>query len=137
MPDALPHSLQVRLPLWYLVHRGTSEINAATDPLTLGLSIGHLLVKLDWGEGNALALFSDEQRAGEFAAATGLTGLLSFKVATVQQLFDLLIRLPPDTTHLGFDATPPRPGHRGNAPVVPVEEILATLRPVVEPDRFD
>jgi hypothetical protein len=117
--------------LWYLVHRGTSEITAATDPLTLGLSIGHMLVKLDWGEGHALALFSDERRAHGFAAATGLAGLLSFKVATAPQFFELLIRLPPDTTHVGFDPTLPGTG-RGTAPVVPVAEILATLRPVID-----
>ena len=131
MPETLPDSFQVGLPMWYLVHRGTAEISAPVDPVTLGVTIGHVLVKLDWGEGAALAMFTDERRAGEFAAASGLSGLLSTKVGTTPQLQDLLIRLEPGTTHIGFNPPPPGRG-RGSAPVVPVKEILATLRSVDE-----
>ena len=133
LPESLlPESFQVRLPLWYLVHRGTAEINAAEDPVTLGLSIGHLLLKLDFGDGKALAMFSDEQRAATFGAATGLPGLLSPRVTNVTQLYDLLVRLTPDTTHVGFDPPPPASagGVAGAAPVVPVADMLATLRAV-------
>ena len=131
MPDAPPDSFQVGLPLWYLVHRGTAEINAPVDPVTLGVSIGHVLIKLDWGAGTALAMFTDERRAGEFAAASGLVGLLSTKVGTTPQLQDLLERVEPGTTHIGFNPQPPGPG-RGTTPVVPVAEIMATLRSVDE-----
>ena len=135
MADALPNSFQVRLPLWYLVHRGTAEISAPTDPVTMGLSIGHILLTLDFSDGKALALFSDERRAGAFADAMGVAGLLPIRVADVPQLFELLNRLAPDTTHLGFDPPPPDPGTRavlGPAPVLPVAEMLATLRPVMD-----
>jgi hypothetical protein len=133
MADVLSESFLVRMPLWYLVHRGTAEVNAPTDPITLGVSIGHILLKLDWGDGTALAMFTDERKAGEFAAASGMTGLLSTRVATAPQFQELLVRLDPDTTHVGFD--PPPPGdHRGRAPVVPVAEVLATLRGLPETD---
>jgi hypothetical protein len=133
MPDAVPASFQIGLPLWYLVHRGTGEIGVPQDPVTLGVSIGHVLVQLNWGDGTALAMFTDERLAGEFAAASGLIGLLAVKVAIVPQFQELLLRLPLDTTHLAFD--PPTPGAgRGSTPVVPVREILATLQSVADDD---
>ena len=80
-------------------------------------------------------MFTAERRAGAFAAATGLAGLLPVRVGTVQQFRDLLVRMTPDTTHVGFDATPPGPGReRGTAPVVPVAEVLATLRGLGDED---
>jgi hypothetical protein len=133
MSDTPPASLQVGLPLWYLVHRGTAEVNEPADPITLGVSIGHILIKLDWGDGTALAMFTDERRACEFAAGSGLIGLLSNRVGTTTQLQDLLARLDAGTTHIGFDPPPPGPG-RGTTPVVPVSEILGTLRTVDDGD---
>lgn len=131
MPDDAPPSFQVGLPLWYVVHRGTAQIGESDDPLTLGVDIGRIVLKLQYGSGMALAMFTDERRAGEFAAASGLTGLLTARVAAARQFHELLVRLDRDTTHIGFD--PPRLGtHGGSAPVVPVAEILATLRPVVD-----
>jgi hypothetical protein len=131
MPDLPPESFQVRLPLWCLVHRGSAQINEPADPVTMGLSIGHVVIKLDWGNGNALALFSDEARAIQFANAHAMAGLLSTRVVNAPQLKELMLRLPPETTHLAFN--PPHPsGGPGSAPVVPVAEMLATLRAVVE-----
>jgi hypothetical protein len=131
MAHGLPDSFQVRLPFWYVVHRGTAEVSAPgpADTTTLGVSIGHILLKLRWGDGTALAMFTDESRANDFADATGLAGLLPVKVATTTQFHELLVRLATDTTHVGFD--PPPPGTaRGMAAVVPVAELLATLRSV-------
>ena len=129
MAHGLPETFQVGLPLWYVIHRGTAEVSAPADATTLGLSIGHILMKLRWGDGTALAMFTEELRAIDFADATGLAGLLPVKVATTPQFYDLLVRLGEDTTHVGFD--PPAPGTpRGVAAVVPVSELLATLRSV-------
>jgi hypothetical protein len=127
METGLPESFQVGLPMWYVVHRGTAEV--ASADAAPGVSIGHIVLKLKWGEGTALALFTEERRADAFTDATGLAGLLPVKVATTRQFRDLLVRLMPDMTHVGFD--PPPPGTpRGSAPVVPVSEMLATLRSV-------
>jgi hypothetical protein len=133
MPHGLPDSLQVRLPLWYLIHRGTAEVAAPIEPPQLGLTIGHILIKLRWEDGTALAMFTEERRADGFADATGLAGLLSVKVGTTRQFRELLVRLDADTTHVGFDAPPPGTP-RGAAPVVPVGELLATLRSVEDRD---
>ena len=135
MAHGLPDSFQVSLPLWYVVHRGTAEVAAPNpvDATALGVSIGHILLKLRWGDGTALAMFTDESRADGFADATGLAGLLPVKVATTTQFRELLVRLAADTTHVGFD--PPPPGTpRGMAAVVPVSELLATLRSVEDAD---
>ena len=133
MPDDLPHDLprtfQVGLPLWYLVHRGTGEIHSPDDRDAPGLTIGHVLVKLEWGHETALALFTDEERALAFAARMSIPGLLSLRVATVPQFRELLLRLLPGTTHVGFDPRHPSAG-RETMPVVPVEEILETIRTV-------
>ena len=133
MAQGLPDSFQVGLPLWYLVHRGTAEVSTPSDATTLGVSIGHILLKLRWGDGTALAMYTDEARANTFADATQLAGLLPVKVATTTQFYELLVRLSADTTHVGFD--PPAPGTpRGVAAVVPGSELLATLRSVEDVD---
>jgi len=125
-----PGTFLAPFPWWVVMTRPAAGPAAGT--VRPGPDSGFLVVDADGS--TCLAVFTDDDLAGRFAAAAGFTGVPT-AVARPRDFVALAGYLPPICTYAAFDP-PGRVGARARW-VLPLAQVLAALRLHDPPDESE